>query len=92
VQVCDRVGGRVVNQVRDLLQPEAQPPVGQHLPQPFHVARRVSPVPGCGPRRRSDEADLVIVMQRADGYAGQFGDASHGQVFFHAMTMRHDVT
>ncbi len=38
-QVRDRVGGRVADHVRDLAQPEAQPPVGQHLPQPLHVAR-----------------------------------------------------
>jgi len=82
-QVLDRVGGRVADQVRDLPQPEAQPPVGQHLPQPLHVARRVGPVPGRGPRRRPHEADLVIVMQRSDGHAGQFGHASHGQVLLH---------
>lgn len=84
MQVRDRVGGRVVNQIRDLAQSEAQPPIGEHLPQPFHVTHRVGPVPGRGPRGRLNEADLVIVMQRADAHSGQLGHASHGQVLFHA--------
>ncbi len=83
-QARDRVGGRVVDQIRDLTQPEAQPPVGQHLPQPLHIPRRVGPVPGRGPRGRLHQADLVIVMQRAHGHAGQLGHMSHGQVLLHA--------
>ncbi len=82
-QVRDRVGGRVADQIRDLPQPEAQPPIGQHLPQPLHVARRIGPVPGPGPRRRPNEPDPVIVMQRADAHAGQLGHASHGPVILH---------
>lgn len=82
-QVRDRIGGRVVDQIRDLAQSEAQPAVGEHLPQPLHVDRRVGPVPGRGPRGRPHEADLVIVMQRADAHSGQFGHAPHGQVFLH---------
>jgi hypothetical protein len=82
-QVRDRVGGRVVNQIRDLAQSEAQPAVGEHLPQPLHIARRIGPVPRRGPRGRPHEADLVVVMQRADGHAGQLGDASNGQVLLH---------
>lgn len=83
MQVRDRVGGRVVDQIRDLAQSEAQPPIGEHLPQSLHVARRVGPVPGRGPRGRLHEADLVIVMQRADAHAGQLGHTSHGQVLCH---------
>ena len=82
-QVRDRVGGRVIHQIRDLAQSETEPPVGEHLPQSLHVARRVGPVPGRGPRGRLYEADLVIVMQRADAHAGQFGHTSHGQVLLH---------
>jgi hypothetical protein len=48
-QVRDRIGRRVVDQVGDLTQPEAQPPVGEHLPQPLHVTGRVGPVAGGGP-------------------------------------------
>jgi hypothetical protein len=36
-----------------------------------------------GPRRRLHEADLVIVMQRADGHVGQLGHAPHRQALFH---------
>ena len=79
-----RVGGRVADQLRDLTQPEAQPPVGQHFPQPLHVASRIGPVPGRGPRRRLHEADLVIVMQRAYGHVGQLGHAPYSEVFLHA--------
>ena len=79
----DRVGGRVANQVRDLPQPEAQPPVSKHLPQPLHVARRVRPVPGHGPCGRLHEADLVVVVQCADGHPSQLGHSSHGQVLLH---------
>jgi hypothetical protein len=82
--VLDRVGGRVVDQIRDLAQSEAQPPVGEHSPQSLHVSRRIGPVPGHGPCGRPDEADLVIVVQRADTHAGQLGHASYGQVLFHA--------
>jgi hypothetical protein len=82
--VRGRAGGRVVDQVRDLPQPQAQAPVGQHLPQPFHVAGGVGPVPGRCPRGRPDEADRVVVVQRAGGDAGQLGHAPHGQVLFHA--------
>ncbi len=46
VQGRDRVGVRVVHQVRYLAQPETQPPEGEHLPQSLHVARRVGPVAG----------------------------------------------
>ena len=80
----DRVGGRVVDQIRDLAQSEAQPPVGEHLPQPLHVGRGVGPVPGRGPRGRPQQADLVVVMQRADAHAGQLGHPPHGQVLLHA--------
>lgn len=55
-----------------------------YLPQPLDVMRRVGPVPGPGPRGRLNEADLVMVMQRADAHAGQLGHTSHGQVLFHA--------
>ncbi len=82
-QVRDRVGGGVVNQIRDLAQSEAQPPVGKHLPQSLHIARGVGPVPSRGPRGRLQEANLVIVMQRADAYASQLGHTSHGQVLLH---------
>jgi hypothetical protein len=80
VQVRDRVGGRVVEQIRDLPQPEAEPSVGEHLPQSVHVGWAVGPVAGRGPRRRPQKTDLVVVVQRADGYAGQYGHTSHGQV------------
>jgi hypothetical protein len=83
-QVRDRVGGRVVDQIGNLAQPEAQPPVAEHLPQSFHVARGVGPVSGHGARRWPYEADLVVVMQGADGYAGQLGHPSHGQLVLHA--------
>ena len=82
-QVGDRVHGRVGDQLRDLAQPEAEPPVHEHLPQPLHVARRIGPVPGGGPRRRPHEADLVVVVQRADGDAGQFRQPPHAQVIVH---------
>lgn len=82
-QVRDRVGGRVVDQFCNLPQPEAQPPVCQHLAQSLNVARRIGPVPGRGPRRRPNELDLVVVMQRADAHAGQLGHASHGPVIVH---------
>lgn len=83
MQVRDRVGRRVVDQLSDLPQSEAQPPIGQHLTQPFHVARRIGPVPGRGLPGRLDQPDRVVVMQRADAHAGQLGHASHGPVFFH---------
>lgn len=80
----DRVGGRVVDEIRDLAQSEAQPPVGEHLPQPLHVARRVGAVSGRRPRGRPYEADLVVVMQCADADTGQLRHPSHGQVLLHA--------
>lgn len=83
MQVGDRVGGGVVDQLRDLTQPEAQPPVGEHLPKPLHVTRRVGPVPGRGPRGRLYEADPVVVMQGADGHPGEPGHTSHTQMLFH---------
>jgi hypothetical protein len=77
--VANRVHAGVADEGGYLPQPEAEPPVGQHLPQPLHVGRRVGPVPARRPRRRLDQADLVIVMQRADRDAGQLGHPPDGQ-------------
>ena len=83
--MCDRVGGRFVDQIRDLAQSEPEPPVGEHFPQSLHVSRRVGPVPGRGACGRLHEADLVVVVQRTDAHAGQLGHASHGQVLIHVI-------
>ena len=44
-QVRDRVSGRGIDQVRDLAEPEAEPPVGEHVPQALHVARLTPSLP-----------------------------------------------
>ena len=82
-QVGDRVRGRVADQLRDLAQAEAEPPVGQHLPQPLRVGRVVGPVAGGGAPGRGQQPDLVVVMQRPHGDPGQFGQLPHGQVIIH---------
>jgi hypothetical protein len=83
-QVRNGIGGRIVDQIRDLAQPETQPPIGEHLPQPLHVARAVGPMPGRGPRGRPQQADLVVVVQGANGHTGKSGHPSHRQVLRHA--------
>lgn len=73
-QVIQRLDVGVVEQLRDLAQPERQLPVADDLSQPFPVA--VLPVSGGGAVARRQQADLVMVVQRAHRHAGPRGDLS----------------
>ena len=58
-----------VQAVADLLQREAELPQRQHLLQAGDVAGRVEAVSRLGVQRRLQQADLVVMVQRADGQA-----------------------
>ncbi|GID27656.1 hypothetical protein Abr02nite_26390 [Paractinoplanes brasiliensis] len=82
-QMLDGVDGRVADQLGDLAQPETETPVREHFAQPFHVGRGVRPIPGRRSPGRPQQADLVVVMQRAHGDAGKLGHPPHAQVLVH---------
>ncbi len=46
---------------------EAELPEREHLLEPRDVGGRVEPVPRLGVQRRPQQADLVVMVQRADG-------------------------
>lgn len=76
-QVRARVRLRVVEQGRDLVEREAQLPVEQDLLQPVEVGVAVAPVPRVVALARNEQADLVVVVQRAHRDPGETGDLPH---------------
>ncbi|HET9619771.1 MAG TPA: hypothetical protein VFP84_00295 [Kofleriaceae bacterium] len=69
--------GRAGERRADLGERHADRAQHQHLVEPMHVVVVVQPVAGRGPLRRSDQADLVVVMERAHGHAGQSRKLAH---------------
>jgi ubiquinone/menaquinone biosynthesis C-methylase UbiE len=67
----------VVEHVGDLVEREAQLAEEQDLLQAQHVAVLVEPVARRRPRRRPDQADLVVVVQQAHRHAGPPGQLSN---------------
>jgi hypothetical protein len=78
-QGTGHVGGRVVQEGPDPVQAEAEFAVDGDAVQAFQVAGGVEPVSGSRAQRRSRQADVVPVAQRADGHAQPRGDLTDGQ-------------
>jgi hypothetical protein len=78
-EVVEGVRRRVVEHGGDLGQAETQGAVAQHALQTQQVVVLVQPVPGRRPAARDEQADLVVVVQRAHRHPGQPGDLPHGQ-------------
>jgi hypothetical protein len=68
----------IVDQALDLLQGEAQLTPDQDLLQPGQVLVAVEPVTGLRAPARTEQADLVVVVQGPDGDAGQAGKLAYG--------------
>ena len=77
-QMRARVRVRVVEQGRDLLWREAELPADQDLLQPVEVGLAVAPVARVTALARDEQADGVVVVQRAHGDAGEARDLSYG--------------
>jgi hypothetical protein len=76
-----RIAAVAVEQRADLAEPEPEPAERDDPVQPPHVGVRVQAVARLAALRRGQQADLVVVAQRADGEPGGGGDladASHG--------------
>jgi hypothetical protein len=78
-QVLADVGGRVVEQERDLLQREPEAPVHHDVLQAHHVVVGVEPVAGRAAAARAQQADLVVVVQRPHRHVEALGHLSHRQ-------------
>lgn len=84
-QVRARVRGRVVEQGGDLVEREAQLPVEQDLLQPVEVGVAVAPVARVAALARYEQADVVVVVQRAHRHSGEAGHLSHGVAHFRSL-------
>jgi hypothetical protein len=81
-QVRARVRLRVVEQGRDLVEREAEFPVEQDLLQPVEVGVVVAPVACVAALAGGQQADVVVVVQRAHGDSGEARDLSYGVAHF----------
>lgn len=81
-QVRARVGRRVVEQGRDLLQRKAELAVEQDLLQPVEVGVLVAPVTRVAAPAGDEQADVVVVVQGAHRDPGESGDLSYGVAHF----------
>jgi hypothetical protein len=81
-QVRARVRSRIVEQGGDLVEREAELSVEQDLLQPVEVGVAVTPVAGVAALARDEQADVVVVVQRAHRDSGESGDLSHGVAHF----------
>jgi hypothetical protein len=86
-QVCARVRVRVVEQGGDLLEREAELPVEQDLLQPVEVGVVVAPVARVAAFARDEQADVVVVVQRAHRDTGEARDLSHGVAHFRSLLL-----
>ncbi|GAA1375365.1 hypothetical protein GCM10009612_72020 [Streptomyces beijiangensis] len=73
-QVLPQVRRGVVEQGRDLVEREAELPVEQDLLQPVEVGVFVPPVARVAAAARGEQADLVVVVQRAHRDGCETGD------------------
>ncbi|SCE46843.1 hypothetical protein GA0115252_15146 [Streptomyces sp. DfronAA-171] len=81
-QARDGVGLGSVDQLPDLPQPEPEPPVRQHLPQPLDIPRAVRPVPARRPPGRPGQPDGVVIPRRPHRHPGQLGNPPDSKEFF----------
>ena len=74
-----------VEQFGDLGEGEAEAAQRDDVVQSPHVVAGVAAVPRTVVQRRGQQADLVVMVQRADGQAGLFGQFAHapGAFFVH---------
>lgn len=78
--MTQRIGVRIVEQGRYLLEWKAQLSVHQHLVETFDVGVVVHAIAGECSARRRDQPDLVVVVQRADTDADEPGNHTDGEV------------
>jgi hypothetical protein len=89
-QVVVGPGGRVGEDLRDLVQTEFQLPVEQHLVKPAQVGLRVQPVATRAARAGRQQPDAVIVVQRAHRDVRQAGHLAD-RVTIHGSTVQPDA-
>ena len=81
------VEGWAVQYAPDLLQGEFQFPVEQNLLQPLQIFFIIEPVArftyACG----FQQADLIVVVQRAHAHAADAGDLMHGHHVPHLLSV-----
>ena len=65
--------------VPDFLQEKLELAEQQHLLQSLELRLAVKPIPRIGPRRRMQQADVVVMLQRAHANARQLADFMHRQ-------------
>ncbi len=86
-----RVRVRVVEQGGDLFEREAELAVEQDLLQPVEVAVAVAPVARVAALAGREQADGVVVVQRAHGHSGEARHLSHGVAHFRSLLGTHST-
>ena len=76
-QMRGGVGVRVVDEVRDLVEGEAELAVEHDLLQPLQIVLAVAAVAGRRAVARRQQSDLVVVVQGPHRDAGERGDLSY---------------
>lgn len=84
-QCPGHVRGRVVQDGPDPVQAETELAVDDDAVQAFQITGGVEPVSGGRAQRRSRQADLVPVVQGADGHAQPRRDLADGQAIGRAI-------
>ena len=73
-----KIDADMTEQCRDLFKRHAEPAPGEDLPQSHEVLIGVQAVPGLAAIARYQQAQLVVVVQRAHGHAGDLRDFRNG--------------
>jgi len=76
-EVGGRIGSAIGHDVLDLVQSEPELAVEQDALQPIEIGVRVPAVAGVGPAAGAQQPDLVVMVQRPHGHAGEPGDRAH---------------
>ena len=76
---------RIVERTCDLAERQTEPAEQADAVEPFDIRLRVEPMARVAPFRSDEQADLLVVVQRADGQTGRcrdFPDPPSGAVAF----------
>ena len=87
-EVADRVGVAVGHDVLDLVQAEPELAVEQDPLQPIEIGVGVAAIAGSDRPLALEQPDLVVVVQRPHGHAGQPGHRADRVA--HRFVLRHD--